>query len=92
MTTSTYLSKGGAEEAGEEEGADQEAGHPPAQVLSQDTTHQTGWYGGEGHETGWKKLIIVHILIYILICSLRKFGSFLGKFWKEFLKEILKKE
>ena len=45
------LGEGSAEEAGEEERTDQEAGHPPAQVLPQEPSHQTGRDGGEGQQT-----------------------------------------
>ena len=46
-----YRSQGSAEESREEERTDEEAGHPPAQVLTQDPSQQAGWYGGESHQT-----------------------------------------
>ena len=48
-----YRSQGSAEESCEEERTDEEASHSPAQILSQETSQQTGWYGGQGHQTGW---------------------------------------
>ena len=50
-----YRSHGSAEESREEERTDEEAGHPPAQVLTKDPSQQAGWYCGESHQTCYNK-------------------------------------
>ena len=46
-----YRSQGSAEESCEEERTDEEAGHPPAKVLTKDPSQEAGWYGGESQQT-----------------------------------------